>query len=63
MKLSRRAPHDSVARSPVCSWRRPPPQCCRWRWHRSRKAKARDYVVRLGVVYREARHRWRGREG
>eukprot|EP00966_Prymnesium_polylepis_P018468 425340-Prymnesium_polylepis.1 len=49
MKLSRRAAHDSTARSPVCSCGRRLPQCCRWRRHRSREVITHDSGARLGV--------------
>jgi hypothetical protein len=49
MKLSRGAPHDSIAHTPVCRCGRRPPQCCRWRRRRSREVSARDLDARLGV--------------
>eukprot|EP00966_Prymnesium_polylepis_P063680 1476860-Prymnesium_polylepis.1 len=58
MKLSRRPPHDSIAHAPVCRCGRPPPQCCRWRRHRSREVSARDYDARLGVPRRSALVAW-----
>ena len=63
MKLSRRAPHASIAHAPVCRCGRRPPQCCRWWWHRRAwSVSARDPDVRSSVP-RGSVDRWRGRGG